>query len=268
VRPGAFESFRWLTGEALREAARRRIVVVIVGLSLLSLALIDGCSSCASGTMTVNEAVVDPGALGGAIGVAMVSALCVWIVILAGVLCADQLARTVSEGSVWLWLARPVSRESFVLSQLAGPLLIAWVAGGVLLATAAVLLQARQGLEPTPALAAGANALVNATTLGAISMAASLWLPRAAIALLVLGVTVPMAALEGVALAGVPLEGTARLVAELGPPFLAAPLAQLATWVPVLGERSSSEPTLRALAWAAASVTLPLALFRRVALRD
>jgi ABC-type transport system involved in multi-copper enzyme maturation permease subunit len=268
VRPGAFESFRWLTGEALREAARRRIVVVIVGLSLLSLALIDGCSSCASGTMTVNEAVVDPGALGGAIGVAMVSALCVWIVILAGVLCADQLARTVSEGSVWLWLARPVSRESFVLSQLAGSLLIAWVAGGVLLATAAVLLQARQGLEPTPVLAAGANALLNATTLRAISMAASLWLPRAAIALLVLGVTVPMAALEGVALAGLPLEGTARLVAELGPPFLAAPLAQLATWVPVLGERSSSEPTLRALVWAAASVTLLLALFRRVELRD
>jgi hypothetical protein len=268
LRPGAFESFRWLTGEALREAARRRIVVVIVGLSLLSLALIDGCSSCASGTMTVNEAVVDPGAVGGAIGVAMVSALCVWIVILAGVLCADQLARTVSEGSVWLWLARPVSRESFVLSQLAGPLLIAWVAGGVLLATAAVLLQARQGLEPTPALAAGANALVNATTLGAISMAASLWLPRAAIALLVLGVTVPMAALEGVALAGLPLEGAPRLVAELGPPFLAAPLAQLAAWVPLLGERSGGEPTLRALVWAAASVTLLLALFRRVELRD
>jgi ABC-type transport system involved in multi-copper enzyme maturation permease subunit len=268
LRPGAFESFRWLTAEALREAARRRIVVVIVGLSLLSLAMIDGCSSCASGTMTVNETVVDPSAIGGAVGVAMLSALCLWIVILAGVLCADQLARTVSEGSVWLWLARPVSRESFVLSQLAGSLGIAWAAGGVLLATAASLLAARQGLATAPALAAGASAFLNAVTLGAISMAASLWLPRAAIALLVLGITVPMAALEGVALAGLPLEGVPRLVAELGPPFLAAPLAELSAWSPQLAERSVGEPILRAAVWAAASVALLLALFRRVELRD
>jgi hypothetical protein len=268
LRPGAFESFRWLTAEALREAARRRIVVVIVGLSLLSLALIDGCSSCASGTMTLNETVVDPSALGGAVGVAMLSALCLWTVILAGVLCADQLARTVSEGSVWLWLARPVSRETFVLSQLAGSLGIAWVAGGVLLASAAALLSARQGLDPAPALAAGASAFLNAVTLGAVSMAASLWLPRAAIALLVLGISVPMAALEGVALAGLPLEGAPRLVAEFGPPFLAAPLAELAAWAPVLEERSFGEPSLRAAVWAAASVAALLALFRRVELRD
>ena len=268
MRPGAFESFRWLTAEALREAARRRIVVVIVALSLLSLALIDGCSSCGSGTMTVNETVVDPGAVGGAVGVAMVSALCVWTAILAGVLCADQLARSVSEGSVWLWLARPVSRESFVLSQLAGSLGIAWTTGGVLLASAAALLSTRQGLDPAPVLAAGANAFLNAVTLGSLSMAASLWLPRAAIALLVLGITVPMAALEGVALAGLSLEGAPRLVAEFGPPFLTAPLAQLTAWAPLLAERSVGEPSLRAAVWAAASVTLLLALFRRVELRD
>jgi len=268
LRPGAFESFRILTAEALREAARRRIVVVIVGLSLLSLALIDGCSSCASGTMTVNETVVDPSAVGGTIGVAMVSALCLWTVILAGVLCADQLARTVSEGSVWLWLARPVSRETFVLSQLAGPLAIAWATGGVLLASAAFLLSARQGLEPVPALAAGASAFLNAVTLGAVSMAASLWLPRAAIALLVLGITVPMAALEGVALAGLSLDGAPRLVAEFGPPFLAAPLSQLTPWAPLLAERTVGDPSLRAAVWAAASVALLLALFRRVELRD
>lgn len=268
MSPGAFESFRWLAGEAVREAARRRVVLVIVALSLLSLVVIDGCSSCASGTMIVDDAVVEPNALGSAVGIAMVSSLCLWAVILAGVLCADQLARTISEGSVWLWLARPVSRESFVCAQLAGALGIAGVAAGLLLASAAALLQARQGLAPAPALWAGAGALLNATTVGALAMAASLALPRAAIALLVLGLSVPVAALEALSVAGVTLGGLPRLVVELGPPLLGAPLAELAAWAPQLGERVGGAPLLRAGGWAALSVAVLLALFRRVELRE
>ncbi len=188
--------------------------------------------------------------------------------VLAGVLCADQLARSVSEGCVWLWLARPVSRETFVLSQLAGALGIAAAAGGVLVVSAALLLSARQGLDPGPAVAAGASALVNATTLGAMAMTASLWLPRAAIALLVLGVTVPVAALEGLVLAGLPLEGSARLVADLGPPFLAGPVAALAGWGGPLAELPLEAPWVRGVAWALGAVTLLLAVFRRIELRD
>ena len=43
--------FRTLTSEAIRDAMRRRIVPVIAVVSLLSLMLVDGCTSCAEPTV-------------------------------------------------------------------------------------------------------------------------------------------------------------------------------------------------------------------------
>ncbi|MEN8185075.1 MAG: hypothetical protein ABFS46_21340, partial [Myxococcota bacterium] len=63
------------------------------------------------------------------------------------------------------------------------------------------------------------------------------------------------------------LEGLPRLVAEFGPPLLAAPLAQLSPWLPAL-EGGGAATLVRGALWATGSVALLLAVFRRVELRD
>ena len=51
--------FRALSSEAIRDGVRRRIVPVIAAVSLLSLALVDGCTSCAAPTIVSDGVSVD-----------------------------------------------------------------------------------------------------------------------------------------------------------------------------------------------------------------
>ena len=267
VAPSALAGLALLAGEALRDAARRRIVIVIGLVCLLSLFLIDGCTSCGTGDLVVNQVSIERGRVGGVLGALMVASLGLWIPVLAAVLAADPLARAVSEGSALLWLSRPVRRETFALAQLAGALAVALAAGAVLLASAIALLFLRQGLAPGPALAASAVMTLNSTSVAALAMLASLWLPRAALALLVFAAVGMIAGLEAAALAGLELDGVPGALVRIAPPFLQGPAAFLAAWVPDVDLGPPGPALLRAALWPPASALALCLAFRRLELR-
>jgi hypothetical protein len=265
--PSQLGSFGLLAGEALRDAARRRIVIVIAGVCIVSLTLIDGCTSCGGGDVVVNQVSVEASRVGAAIGALMVATLGLWIPVLAGVLAADPLARAVSEGSALLWLSRPVRRETFALAQLAGALAVALGAGALLVGSAITLLALRQGLPPGPALAASTVMALNATAIAALAMLASLWLPRAALALLVFAAVGMVSGLEAAALAGLELGGVPGAIARLAPPFLQGPATFLSAWVPEIDLGPAGPALLRATLWPVASALALCATFRRLELR-
>jgi ABC-type transport system involved in multi-copper enzyme maturation permease subunit len=111
-----------LAGEAVRDAGRRRIVAVIIALSLVSLMLVDGCTSCAAGNITVNGEVHSLQNVSGASGTALFVFLGLWIILLAGILGSDHLQQTLEDGSAQLCLSRPISRAQFAFARLAGVL--------------------------------------------------------------------------------------------------------------------------------------------------
>ena len=150
MTPAPPRPFGALAREALGDALRRRLVLAIAVASLVSLQLVESCTSCGSATFTRDgQTVAMPEVAGmGALAVAIACAL--WTVILAGALASDHLAEPLADGSASLVLARPVGRASFALARLAGALAIALVSGAVLLGGAGVLLHLRQGLAWLP----------------------------------------------------------------------------------------------------------------------
>ena len=117
--------FSVLAVEALRDAVRRRIVMAIVVLSLLSLMVVDSCTACAAGEVTINGEVRSLNDVAGAAGANLYAWLGLWIVVLAGLLASDHLQQTLEDGSANLCLARPVSRTAFAMARLAGALAVA-----------------------------------------------------------------------------------------------------------------------------------------------
>ncbi len=274
MSPSALTSFRLLSGEAFRDALRRRIVLVIAALSMLTLMMIDSCSGCTLSQDSTGAA-ADPARFGALVGVMMLGSLCVWIPLLAGILAADPLSRSLSDGSAALWLARPVSRESYVLAQLVGALGIALVAGAILLGCAALLLALRQGFPPSPVLLAAGMSGLNAVALASLAMIASLWLPRAVVSLLALVMIGTISGLELLALFGVELEGLAGFVVSVGPPLVSGPVVVLAGWVQdIPAGVSAVDPAnlsglwLRALVWSSLGVLALCVLFRRLEIRS
>lgn len=259
-------AFAWLALEALGDAVRRRIAAVVAAASVLSLLLIDTCTSCATGTVVVNGEVREVAALAGATGVATVVALTLWIVALAGFLASDHLAQTLADGSALLALARPVGRAPFALARLAGTLGVALGAGAILLGATVAWLAARGDVTPWPALGAAAGCALGAVTAGALSMAASLALPRAACALLALAAVAGVALADALALAGAEPGGLLGAVARLGPAFAAAPARAVGPWLEGVALGPLLPTLARAAAWAAASVALLLLTFRRIEL--
>jgi hypothetical protein len=259
-------AFLRLALEALGDAVRRRIAAVVAAATLLSLLAIDSCTACAGGTVVVNGQAREIAALAGATGVATVVVLALWIVALAGVLASDHLAQTLTDGSALLVLARPVGRPTFVLARLAGALGVALGAGALLLGATVALLAARSEVAPIPAAAAALACALGAVTAGALAMAASLALPRAACALLTAVAVAGVALADALALAGAEPGGLLGAVARFGPGFAAAPARALDPWLVgvALGELP---PTLaRAAAWAAGSLGLVVLAFGRVEL--
>ncbi len=225
--------FTALYRESLVDAMRRRITPVIIAVCLLSAMMVDSCTACATGQLIIDGEPRAFAEIAGGAGIATMVMLGLWILVLAGVLAADHLRQTLEDGSANLCLARPVSRLSFAWARLAGVLTLTWLAGAVLLGTTAALLAIRGGLPLAPAvwaaLACGAGSLIVA----ALSMAASLLLPRLGAVLLVLmfvGVIAMANGVEGIRESG---EGWLGLIDRLGPPLATAIARALSPWVPV-----------------------------------
>lgn len=261
-------AFTALSKEALLDAIRRRIVAAVILLCLFSLMVIDGFTSCA-GNVSLNGEDVQLAEMAGASGAILFVALGLWIAVLAAILASDHLQQTLEDGSANLSLARPLSRNTFALARLTGVLAVALVTGAVLLGSAAGLLNLRSGLPLGPALIAGAHVGVAAFVCATFSMTLSLWLPRLATMLTMLGFIATMATAN--LMSFVPREepwtGSLALLDRFGPPLAKAPIAALANWMPVA--ETGLDPLRSGAAlclWAVLGCAALLISFRRVEL--
>jgi len=258
-------AFFLLTGEAVLDAVRRRIVVVIAAVSLLSLMMVDSCTSCGSGQITVDGELRSLVDLSGYTGSVTFLLLGLWSVVLAGVLAAEHLAGALDDGSAPLALSRPVGRGTFAFARLAGALSIAFTAGALLLGGTAFFLASRSELTTGPAVGAAPGFALGAITVGALAMTLSLTLPRIATVMLV------FLSVFGVAMANVlgfvrpDGGGLFAWIDRFGPPLLSAPALALDAWtteIQVPGDATTL--ALRGAAWALASMAVLWASFRRM----
>jgi hypothetical protein len=266
MTPSPIRVFRVLAVEALADAMRRRIVPVVVVVSLLSLSLVDRCSAHAP-TFTRDGQAVEIPAMAGWGGFLIMVVLGLWTLVLAGILASDHLAEALDDGSAALNLARPVSRESFVLARLFGAVAIAVATGGALLLVTALLLSARHGLALDAAFACLIACALGATCVGGLSMAASLFVPRAIAALLAFVGVSAIAALQISSQLGMQLTGLVGVVERYGPPLVTAMLVALAPWIePTAVQGAPLETAIRAFSWAGGGAVLLALAFRRVEL--
>lgn len=227
----ALHGFVPLSIEAVRDAIRRRIVAAIAVLSILSLMVVDRCSGCAAGEVMVNGQAQELAQFAGYSAAVTFTILGLWIIILAGVLAADHLTQTLEDGTALLSLTRPVRREVFALSRLLGTLGIVALTGLILLGASAFLFASRNALPLGPAAVAGAACGLGAIAIASLSMTASLFLPRLATWLLVVGAVGIIAIAGGLGLTPIEHEGWLAWIGNYGPPLLHAMAAPLAVWM-------------------------------------
>ena len=219
--------------------------------------------------MVVNGEVREMTSIAGWTGTITYAVLALWAIVLAGVLASEHLAQTLADGSATLALARPVGRGTFALARLTGCLVIAFVTGLVLLGGTAFFVHARSGLTLGPALVAGAACGVGAVTLAALAMTASLHLPRIATVLLVFVAVAATSLANLVAMFRGGAEGLLGALDRFGPPLCTAIALALSPWIDEVSLTAApAEIALRHGVWAAASIALLWAVFRRLELRD
>jgi len=256
--------FGVLLVEALRDAARRRLVAAIAALCLLTLFMLESCTACQPVVGSFSGVELAPARVTGFLGALLMAALGFWTLMLAAFLAADHLRQALDDGSAGLVLARPVGRAAFALARLAGALLVALAAGLSLLGAAGFLLHARHGLSLAPVAWSAAATAAGALAAAGLAMAASLWLPRAAtwvcaIAALDLQIWADLASLRGAQ-----PEGLLGLLSRYGPPVARALALALAPWTGLHpGAADAGEVSLRLLLWGAAGVGLLVLAFRR-----
>jgi hypothetical protein len=264
MKPPRVHIFRTLAREAVGDAVRRRIVPVIAVVSLLSLLMVDSCTSCGTPTLVQNGVPVELPEIAGWTGMVIFAVLALWAMVLAGVLGSDHLAEPLSDGSASLLLARPVGRATFALSRLAGVLAIAFVTGAVLLGGTTALLYARHGVAVASAVWGGLACALGAVVVASLAMTASLFLPRIATVLAVLVGVGVIAGVNAVGLSGAELGGIAWGIDRFGPPLGSAVVAALAPWIePAPVAAAPLELAIRMAAWAVVGVSLLSAAFRR-----
>ena len=259
--------FGSLAREALADALRRRIAAAVAFAALISVLMLESCTSCTS-TLRVNGDVKDVSELArGIAGVGTFVMIGLWMIALAGLLAADHLRSTLEDGSALLSLARPISRDTFALARLGGVLTLTYGAGVLVLGAAAWLLSSRSGLPLWPALVAGGACALGCVAIGALAMAASLALPRVATLVGVLGGVFLVAIANSVGLFG---EATGWLGAldGIGPPLGSSMALALAPWVETGKLRGDLLPLfLRLGAWTIAGLAALVFGFRRLELR-
>jgi len=253
-----------LAREALADALRRRIAAAVAVAALLSVGMLDTCSGC---QVTMNGQVRELSELAGAAALGSFVVLGLWGIVLAGILAGDHLRSTLEDGSALLSLARPVSREAFALARLAGVLGLVIVSGVLVLGADALMLGKRHGLPLEPALTAGVMCALGCITVGALAMAASLALPRAATLLGVLG-GVWLTAIANSVAAFTEVHGWLGLLDRVGPPLASSMALALGPWLE--GTTIPGDPVrvfARLVAWALGSLVVLAYGFRRVEVR-
>lgn len=242
--------FGALLAEAIRDAVRRRIVAGVVIVCVLSVMMLDTCTSC-GGEVMINGEMRSVADIQGGLGGLTIVVLGLWVVVLAGVLAADHLRETLEDGSARMSLARPVARATFAFARLAGALSIALATGVVLLGAASALLAARSDLPVAPALGAAAACAVGSVVVASFAMAASLVLPRMATVLLVFAGVGMVVLANVVARLAEGALGVLGAIDRFGPPFASALAAPLAGWVPDVAQDADEVGLiLRLLLWA------------------
>ncbi len=261
-------ALRLLTVDGIRDAARRRVVPVVLVVCLLSLLMINSCTQCSADIQIQSDTTQILDVLGWA-GVALYGVLALWCIALAGLLASDHLSSSLEDGSAQLLLSRPVGRGTLVLSRLFGSLAVSLFAGLVLLGGATFFLVTRNDLSLEPAVWATLSTLLNATTIAALAMVASLYLPRIAIFLLLFTLIAMFAGLNLVSLTGSELSGIYALLDAVGPPLVSAIAVALAPWS---GQTPQSigplAVALKLVAWTIGSIALLLFVFGRRELSD
>jgi ABC-type transport system involved in multi-copper enzyme maturation permease subunit len=261
--PRTLAQFGVLVAESFRDAVRRRIAGALVVLSLLSLALVESCTSCGTGTVVVNGAELDAARVFGWTGVLLYAVLALWTVALSGMLASDHLQQTLEDGTALLPLARPVGRASFALARLAGALVVSLGSGALLLAGTAAFLRARYALALGPAATAGVCAALGAAIVASLAMAASLYLPRLATVALVFAGVALVTAVNLAALFGVELSPTWAALDRFGPPLGTGIALAAAEWTGRALPASGAVTAARLALWAVLGPALLVVLFRR-----
>lgn len=256
-------AFRLLCAEAIRDAFRRRTVAVVAVVCVLTLLMMESCSGCQAQIELEGDAARALDVLSWA-GVAAWCVLALWVVTLAGLLSADHLSESLDDGSAHLILARPVSRDTYALSRLAGALAVALGAGLVLLGGATFFVGVRNALPLAPALVAFGACAFSCVSIGALAMLASLHLPRMASVMLVF---LAIATISGVNLYSVAaggVDGFYGVVDRFGPPLGSSVLLALAPWAgQSLEHVDAGDVIVRLVVWALGSVSLLVWSFRR-----
>jgi len=263
VTPSPSAQLRALAAESFRDAVRRRVAAALVVLALISLLVVESCTSCAGGSFEVNGQIVEGSRIFGWTGMVLYALLALWTVAISGALAADHLEQVLADGSAQLVLARPVGRGVFALARLAGALAVSLGTGALLLGGTAFFLAARYGLSPGPAAAGAACAAVGGAIVGALAMTASLYLPRLATVAAVFVAVFVVAAANVAALAGVELSGAWTAIERFAPPLGTGIALAVAEWS---GRELPASPLLvaaRLALWAAFALALLVFAFRR-----
>ena len=265
----ALRAFRIFAGEAFRDGLRRRLAFAVALVLLIGLAGAQTCTQFGTGTIDVNGEAVDGNVIGGFLAPLLFGFQAWAVLAIAGLLAADHLARPLAEGSAVLWLARPVSRHTWVLARLAGALGVALLCGAALLGGTGAMLVLRQGVAIEPALLAAAATALGAVVVATFAMAASLAVGRSAVVLIVLLALAFVAFSNGTGLATelahpeVGVGGLVGAVDRYGPPLFTAIAGAVARWNPHVDTGDTFQHAMIRLGlWAAAGVALLLSMFR------
>lgn len=262
---GFLRGFLLLSAESFADSIRRKTTIVVLALTALTALFIDRCTGAMTGVIEWNGELMNLEDLGPVVGIPIFVMVSLTVLMLSALLSADSLARPLEDGEISIWLARPVSRESYALSRLCGSLGLAVGVAVLLLGSSSLLLYTRQGLPLGPALEGGVACALGALVTGAFSMSISLSVSRIATVTLMLAGIGLVVVSNFLDLLGAELSGWFGAIAHFGPPLAASILHAVAPWTSSVSfEGDHGEAMARLLVWAAAGVLLLVLRFRRI----
>jgi hypothetical protein len=264
-------AFVLLAVEAALDLVRRRLALVVTLVLLLAVAAANTCTDFSAGDVRFNDRPLDPAIVAGFVAPTLFAYQALVVLLVAGLVAADHLARPLGDGSAVAWLARPVSRGVYACARLAGACAVSLALAALVLGATTALLYARHAVAPGPALAGGIATALGALVVASLAMSASLWIGRTPLVLL-LSLAVPLqfgANVAGVLLAWVhpdlELPGVLQLLDRFGPPLGTAVFAAVSAWNPHVDAGGLlAQMFARLLLWVAGGVALLVAAFRRI----